>query len=140
MQASALPVGACKITPGTIMSHQTLPPLPDWVERTRDWHLRITLRQDHLVTSSASDWSFWYVGAHDAYGEELYRHDVETEELRTIFASADRSALVVKRDFESMREPARWTVWPVTRDGRWLDPIIEEVGRASGQQVDPPSR
>lgn len=107
------------------------PPAPaDWIERTRDWHLRITLEQDYLVSSSASDWSFWYVGAHDVHGDELYRLDVNTEELRTIFASTDKSVMVIERDFESTREPATWTVWPVTRDGRWLDPLSGAVDRA----------
>jgi hypothetical protein len=68
------------------------------------------------------DYGFWYVGVHDARGQEIFRLDADPAEIRTLLDD-DAPTAVVRRSFESDRDPASWVVWPVSRSRGWLDRI-----------------
>ena len=99
------------------------PAAPDWPTQVREWRLRIVLERAALPPAALADPRFWYVGFHDAEGVEIYRQDAGAEELRIVFAG-NAPQIAIARQFSSQRRPVTWTVWPVGRDGEWLDKIV----------------
>jgi hypothetical protein len=99
------------------------PPLPaDWVEATRSWRVVAAIDRAALPEPALRDPEFWYVGAHDADGQEIYREDLGNEELEYLLAGSGPQILIERR-FESYAEPLTWTVWPFSKSAGWLDKI-----------------
>ena len=68
------------------------------------------------------DYLFWFIGFHDAADQEIYRLDADRAEVRQLL-EAPGPVAVVRRAFESEREPVSWTVWPYSETRGWLDKI-----------------
>ena len=100
------------------------PPNPparrNWAEQTRPRDLRIDI--DRAIIGGNDDANFWYVGFHDAAGDEIYREDAPEAELAAALAGYG-PAVSLWRAFESIREPVSWTVWPHSRSRGWLEQI-----------------
>jgi len=96
--------------------------LPDWAENTRNWRVRIELNRASLPETVLADPYFWYVGVHDASNQEIYRQGVSREELIELFAPGT-PYIILERQFDSIRKPVTWTVWPVSRFNEWLQKI-----------------
>jgi hypothetical protein len=101
------------------------PPNPraedDWAERIRSYTVQLNVEKSRLP-ADVDDYGFWYVGVHDARGQEIFRLDADPAEIRTLLDD-DAPTAVVRRSFESDRDPASWVVWPVSRSRGWLDRI-----------------
>lgn len=89
---------------------------------SRDWTVRLSLDRAGLPAEALRQPLFWYVGFHDADGVEIARDDAGRSELRAALETA-QERIRIERRFASSRPPARWTVWPTDRRGRWLDRI-----------------
>ena len=111
--------------------HGGEPPNPpcasDWAERTRKWQVRIELDRA-MLSGCADDPYFWYVGIHDQNGEEIHRRDVSVQDLSNLLCGG-ASSVTIEREFESMREPLTWTVWPYSHSRGWLDKITGQVNK-----------
>ena len=90
------------------------PPAP-----AREWHVRIVLDRGALQPEALADPLFWYVGVHDAEQSEIHREDAAGDELQQV-AAGGRREIVIERCFNSARQPATWTVWPMSCAGEWL--------------------
>jgi hypothetical protein len=101
------------------------PPAP-----SQDWHVRIVLDRGALQPEALADPLFWYVGVHDAEQSEIHREDAAGDELRRLLQDNGRE-IVIKRCFNSARQPATWTVWPVSRAGEWLGRTDRAVAGAT---------
>jgi hypothetical protein len=98
------------------------PPAEDgWAEKIRTYALDLAIEKSRLPADVA-DYHFWYVGVHDAWGQEIYRADADRREVATLLAT-DQPHAVVSRQFETDRIPATWTVWPVSDSKGWLEKI-----------------
>jgi hypothetical protein len=84
--------------------------------------VRIALDRRTLQPEALADAKLWYVGVHDADNTELYRQDANGEELQWLL-QGDTAEIVIERRFSSERQPATWTVWPMSNDGEWLTKV-----------------
>jgi hypothetical protein len=100
------------------MEPPNAPAPADWPQHVRDWCVRIVLDRTALPPQALADPRFWYVGFHDSADVEIHREDAARDELQTLL---DASEIAIERRFQSVRQPASWTVWPVDRDGKWLE-------------------
>lgn len=85
----------------------------------RQWTIRLTLDRDVFDAAALTHPLFWYVGFSDESGAEVARDDAGRIELRRLMAQGD-GPIRIERQFVSARTPARWTIWPTDRAGRWL--------------------
>jgi len=86
------------------------------------WHVVVVVDRSALPSEALSDPEFWYIGAHDVDGKEIYREDLRDEEMQRLLAGA-APQILINRWFESETEPVKWTVWPFSRSAGWLDKI-----------------
>jgi hypothetical protein len=103
------------------------PPHPpvaaNWATDVREWQVRIVLDRGTLQPETLADPRLWYVGVHDAYHVEIHRQDAEGDELRWLL-QGDTGQTVIERRFNSVRQPATWTVWPMGSNGEWLTKTV----------------
>jgi hypothetical protein len=98
------------------------PPAEDgWAEKIRTYALDLAIEKSRLP-QGVDDYHFWYVGVHDAAGQEIYRADADRKEVASLLAG-DTPHAVVSRQFETDRIPATWTVWPVSDSKGWLEKV-----------------
>ena len=101
-------------------------PPPDRAQRyaratePRTWRARIVLARRALPAAALEAPLLWYVGFHAADKPEIYREDATGEELRRLI-EGNAPEIVIERRFRSARRPATWTVWPMDRNGAWLE-------------------
>jgi hypothetical protein len=105
------------------------PALATWATEVRMWHVRIVLDRRTLQSEALADPRLWYLGCHDADNTELFRHDAEGDELRSLLQH-DTADIVFRRQFNSARQPATWTVWPMSSDGQWLTKTMGTIDSA----------
>lgn len=94
------------------------PPKLDQTDHCRWSALRVPINAA-LCCVEDDRLAFVYVGAHDADGEELYRHDVTADALKTALRDG-----YIDVAFESGvvgQSPDRsWTIWPHAEQAGWL--------------------
>jgi len=119
--------------------HHREPPNPpaaaDWVTAVRERTVSIVLAVSELG-GAASDARFWYVGFHDADGEEIFRGDADRDELERVLGRAD-GVITITREFESAAVPVAWSLMPYSDLDGWLEPVEgnlvpDETGDLSG--------
>ncbi|MDX2170751.1 MAG: GlcNAc-transferase family protein [Deltaproteobacteria bacterium] len=89
----------------------------------REQRFRVRLAPDE-VRDEASDYDFWYVGAHSHDAVELYRYDLQGQELVDFLARAPYER---EFSFHSPRFVDSWTVWPHSASRGWLEKITRPV-------------
>jgi hypothetical protein len=97
-----------------------------WATENREWHVRIVLDRRTLQSEALADPRLWYVGFHDADNVEIHRQDAEGDELQCLL-HGDTAEIMIERHFSSARQPATWTVWPMSFAGEWLNQIVGTV-------------
>lgn len=98
------------------------PPNPgassDWPNTIYVWIAKIRFTRDQLPEGSLSDPMLWILSILDGEGNEVCHRDVRPEELAPLAGAVGELAIVC--EFPSDTIPANWTLWPLTRSGRWL--------------------
>ena len=105
------------------------PPNPMQDSAEQDWldsfcthqRCRILLGRDEIPKDKDCD--FWYIGAHNKDGKELYRQDAIGEEIKCDNLSHWEKALEFKCDDTI----ATLTVWPHSKTKGWLNRITKDV-------------
>jgi hypothetical protein len=110
------------------------PAAPVSAAAAREWTVRLSLGRAELPDAALKHPLFWYVGFHDAQGNEIARDDAGRAEMQALLA-APHDRIRIERRFASTRPPARWTIWPVDRRGRWLDRIDGPIDLSGTQQL-----
>jgi hypothetical protein len=87
-----------------------------------EWPVRIVIDRTSLPAAAFHRPAFWYIGFHDAAGTEIARADAELVELHAQLAGG-ADPVIIDRRVRTQQPPARWTVWPVDRHRRWLQPV-----------------
>ena len=89
-------------------------------ELGRNWCVDIWISGDSVKIDDISKYDFWYVGAHDENGEEVYREDLPPYKIVDELAKQNCSFFL---KFCSNRRPVSWTVWPHRTDTGWCEKI-----------------
>ncbi|MFN0263222.1 GlcNAc-transferase family protein [Tepidamorphus sp. 3E244] len=108
------------------------PPNPEIYTSDEEWQSRATkefwtrIRFENGFPDPDPDVDFWYVGVHDADGNEMHRADIPAKELGRILAQ-DRAEFI--HQYRAYRKAENWTVWPHSKDRGWLEKF---TGRLTG--------
>jgi hypothetical protein len=69
-----------------------------------------------------NDYDFWAVAFKDQNGNDLYRQDADTNEIKRMKQDPD-GYCKVWREFQTDQKPSSWLVWPHSISKGWADPI-----------------
>lgn len=111
------------------------PAPPVLIASQRDWTVRLLLGRSALSEAALRHPMFWYVGFHDAQGNEIARDDAGRAEMHALLTGSD-GPIRIERRFASAQPPARWTIWPVDRRGQWLDRIDGAIAAGDQQLIE----
>ncbi|NJL70069.1 MAG: hypothetical protein HC888_00030 [Candidatus Competibacteraceae bacterium] len=75
---------------------------------------------------SDDSYEFWFFGCHDENGDELGRIDLKPAEIESLLRQTG-DQLSVYRTFETVRKPATWTIWPYSKNKKWLSKITSQA-------------
>lgn len=110
------------------------PPTPNWKNNPdlyptkesyekdmgRNWCVDIWINGSDVKVPDPSIYDFWYVGAHDENGDEIYREDLPLYRIEEELAKSNCSFFL---KFCSDKRPVSWTVWPHRTDTGWCEKI-----------------
>jgi len=68
------------------------------------------------------DYDFWCVAFKDEKGNEMYRQDVDENEIKQMKNDPDKYCKIW-RQFETEIKPSSWIVWPHSKSHGWGDQI-----------------
>lgn len=97
----------------------------DTFARSND--LRICLHKNELFNDKGElekDYDFFYVGAHDAEGNELYRKDLQEAEITR---HLQHEWIDYRFIFFSKAKPVEYRVWPHSKTAGWGKLIVKPV-------------
>lgn len=72
------------------------------------------------------DYDFWAVAFKDENGNDMYRQDADSEEIKRMKNDTD-GYCKVWRSFETSTRPSSWIVWPHSISKGWSDPIVGNI-------------
>ena len=110
------------------------PPTPNWKNNPdiyptkdsyekdmgRNWCVDIWIEGTKVKLPDNSVYDFWYIGAHDENGDEVYREDLQPYRIEEELSKSNCSFFL---KFCSDKRPVSWTVWPHRSDTGWCDKI-----------------
>jgi len=70
-----------------------------------------------------NDYDFWAVAFKDENNNDIYRKDADSNEIETMKKDPD-GYCKIWREFESIKKPHSWIVWPHSKSKGWSDPIV----------------
>lgn len=69
------------------------------------------------------DYDFWAVAFKDENNNDMFRQDADDKEIKRMKKDPD-GYCKVWREFQSLKKPTSWIVWPHSKTKGWSDPII----------------
>jgi glycosyltransferase involved in cell wall biosynthesis len=79
----------------------------------------IDIRYDQVPEN---DYDFWAVAFKDKNGQDIYRKDADSNEIKNMMNDPDKYCKVW-REFQIDVQPHSWIVWPHSLSKGWADPI-----------------
>jgi glycosyltransferase involved in cell wall biosynthesis len=79
----------------------------------------IDIRYDQVPEN---DYDFWAVAFKNKNGEDLYRKDADSSEIKNMMNDPD-SYCKIWREFQTLEKPHSWIVWPHSLSKGWANPI-----------------
>ncbi len=76
----------------------------------------------HRSSVTEKDYSFWAVIFEDEGGTPIHREDLNKQQIETYLNGSDDTFNVWK-EFETVRQPKKWIVWPHSESKGWLEKI-----------------
>ncbi len=92
--------------------------------RSNDVHICVHKNE---LEEIVDDFDFFFVGAHDKDGTELYRKDLPRDDIYRHLAS-DSGFIDFRLIFLSSQIPASYTVWPHSQSKGWIGKLTKPVG------------
>ena len=86
--------------------------------RSNDVH--VCVHKDQI--EDLDDYDFFYVGAHDEDGNEIYRKDLTKDEIYKYLKSPN-GFIDYRMIFLSSKRPASYTVWPHSESKEWMEKL-----------------
>ena len=97
------------------------------IEWLKNWCIDFFIPWDDLP-ETYEDTEFWYVGVHDADGNELVREDYQIEKIQEIYDERqDPHAARFPIGLVCKERPVSYTVIPFVKDHGWLDKIEKDL-------------
>jgi glycosyltransferase involved in cell wall biosynthesis len=79
----------------------------------------IDIRYDQVPEN---DYDFWAVAFKNKNGEDLYRKDADSLEIKNMMNDPDKYCKIW-REFQTLEKPHSWIVWPHSTSKGWAEPI-----------------
>jgi len=79
----------------------------------------IDIRYDQVPEN---DYDFWAVAFKNKNGEDLYRKDADSSEIKNMMNDPD-GYCKIWREFQTLEKPHSWIVWPHSLSKGWANPI-----------------
>ena len=76
----------------------------------------------HRSSVTEKDYSFWAVIFEDEDGTPVHREDLNKQQIDTYLNSSEDTFNVWK-EFDTVRQPQKWIVWPHSESKGWLEKI-----------------
>ena len=76
----------------------------------------------HRSSVTEKDYSFWAVIFEDEDGTPVHREDLNKQQINTYLNGSDDTFNLWK-EFETVRQPQKWIVWPHSESKGWLEKI-----------------
>lgn len=76
----------------------------------------------HRSSVSEKDYTFWAVIFEDEDGTPIHRQDLNKQEIDNHLNSSN-STFNIWKEFETVRQPQKWIVWPHSESKGWLEKI-----------------
>jgi len=76
----------------------------------------------HRSSVTEKDYSFWAVIFEDEDGTPIHREDLNKQQIDTYLNSSEDTFNVWK-EFDTVRQPQKWIVWPHSESKGWLEKI-----------------
>ncbi len=101
---------------------------PNWDnEWCKNWCIDFFIPWSELP-ETCDDVDFWYVGVHDADGNELKREDMHADKIRELYNDRqDPFAIRFPMTLTSNVRPVSYTVIPCLKSKGWLDKITKSI-------------
>ena len=76
----------------------------------------------HRSSVTEKDYSFWAVIFEDEDGTPIHREDLNKQQIDT-YLNSSKDTFNVWKEFETVRQPQKWIVWPHSESKGWLEKI-----------------
>tara|TARA_Y100000310_G_scaffold279729_1_gene299036 strand:- start:815 stop:2113 length:1299 start_codon:yes stop_codon:yes gene_type:complete len=96
----------------------------DWKESFRDGHRVVVEVTKDEIDTSADDCTFWYVGAHDVNQIEVYRRDLQRDDINNLLAN---HVIRLSLKVTSFNTPKTCTIWPYSPSKGWLTKTTKQI-------------
>ena len=112
------------------MNH-TYPPNTYNYASEQDWLDSFSSVFKHCIDVSYSsvpekDYDFWVVAFHDENDETIHRADADKNEINRMLNDPDKYCKVW-REFNAVRQPKYWVIWPHSESKGWCDRLTGEL-------------
>jgi len=76
----------------------------------------------HRSSVTEKDYSFWAVIFEDEDGTPIHREDLNKQQIDT-YLNSSKDTFNIWKEFETVRQPQKWIVWPHSESKGWLEKI-----------------
>jgi hypothetical protein len=74
------------------------------------------------------DYTTWVIAFEDGEGNELYRKDVNSEEIETFLGQKSTEQYIkIWREFHTEKQPKKWIFWPHSKEKGWHNRIERNI-------------
>lgn len=95
--------------------------------RSNDIRLLVNLDEVKVDNEIPDDFDFWYVGAHDENGDEIFRKDFVKNEIYEYIKETSNGWIDRRFIFLANHIPKTYTVWPHSESKGWLNKLTKNV-------------
>ena len=111
--------------------NHTYPPNTYNYTSEQDWLNSFSSVFKHCIDVSYSsvpekDYNFWVVAFHDENDETIHRADADKNEINRMLNDPDKYCKVW-REFNAVRQPKYWVIWPHSESKGWCDRLTGEL-------------
>lgn len=100
---------------------------------TEDYESGLCYYQKHCINVykgalQEEDYEFFAVAFLDQNGEDLYRKDANSNEIKNLISESPTDNFIhIWREYEDSIRPHSWRVWPYSKSKGWCDKIEEKI-------------
>ena len=73
-----------------------------------------------------NDYDFWVVAFRDENRKDMYRQDVSEDDILRMRNTSTKYKIY--RNFDTIKRPSDWMVWPHSKSKGWMDQIVGHLG------------
>jgi len=97
----------------------------DWVNSFSNTHKHCIKFNKNILVED--DYDFHAFIFSDNSGFEVYRKDIDKNELKVLLSNESEDHFTVCREFTSVVKPTKWILWPHSESKGWLDKMENKI-------------